>query len=150
MLCNETIHLIHQALTSMAFLKENLNNFDMWEINEGIDAILLFPFIRSFSQKTEQKWNHHFLSRDNLCTKQGTPLDRPWWLSGRSRHVSNWSRDRHLGPRFESRLRHGQIYIWLQLHPLYITSPFPWSQHRKQFQRRANNFGTFVFGILLI
>ena len=33
-------------------------------------------------------------------------LTRSWWPSGLSRHVSNSSRDRVLGPRFESHLRH--------------------------------------------
>ena len=39
------------------------------------------------------------LERNNFLNK-----NRPWWLSGLSRHVSNSSRDRGLGPRFESPL----------------------------------------------
>ena len=43
-----------------------------------------------------------------VCLKKGTKInyvtDRPWWPSGLSNHVSNSSRDRHLGPRLESRL----------------------------------------------
>ena len=34
------------------------------------------------------------------------PKIQPWWLSGLIRNVSNSSRDRRLGPEFESRSRH--------------------------------------------
>ena len=37
-------------------------------------------------------------------------INRPWWPSGLIHHVSNSSRDRQLGPRFESSLGHGTIY----------------------------------------
>ena len=46
-------------------------------------------------------------------------LNWPWGPSGLSRHVSNSSRDRGLGPRFESRLRHVYLdkFVWLQFAP---------------------------------
>ena len=39
-----------------------------------------------------------------LLSRWSIKLKQPWWPSGLSRHVSNSSRDRSLGPRFESPL----------------------------------------------
>ena len=66
------------------------------------------------------------LTRLNCSKIKKTPsilcvLNRLWWPSGLSRHVSNSSRDRSLGPRFESHLR--QVFIWYHNGPALNTLP---------------------------